>query len=182
MFVWFRSFSIIRVIANTYLHNNYNCCSSAMNSLFQRIGWSTSKTSLPKILFVLRCYELYYIFWFFPQMIDTWSLTESISNQKNSSITLKEDDVSVSNVRINLTRGRNNPLERYLGNNLLIIQLFFFFFSLELWWILGAHLVLTMAFSTLHVWKIQHQIFQGTKIAFIYIICAFFLYVPFKPD
>lgn len=130
MFVWFRSFSIIRVIANTYLHNNYNCCSSAMNSLFQRIGWSTSKTSLPKILFVLRCYELYYIFWFFPQMIDTWSLTESISNQKNSSITLKEDDVSVSNVRINLTRGRNNPLERYLGNNLLIIQLFFFFFFL----------------------------------------------------
>ncbi|RVX10605.1 Deoxynucleoside triphosphate triphosphohydrolase SAMHD1-like [Vitis vinifera] len=34
-----------------------------------------------------------------------------ICSQKNSSITLKEDDVSVSNVRINLTRGRNNPLE-----------------------------------------------------------------------
>ncbi|XP_034696131.1 deoxynucleoside triphosphate triphosphohydrolase SAMHD1 homolog isoform X4 [Vitis riparia] len=34
-----------------------------------------------------------------------------ICSQKNSSITLKEEDVSVSNVRINLTRGRNNPLE-----------------------------------------------------------------------
>lgn len=27
---------------------------------------------------------------------------------------LQEGDVAVSNIRIDLTRGRNNPLERYL--------------------------------------------------------------------
>lgn len=35
-------------------------------------------------------------------------------SQKNGGVTLKEEDVAVSNVRIDLTRGRHNPLERYL--------------------------------------------------------------------
>lgn len=34
--------------------------------------------------------------------------------QKSAGVTLKEEDVAVSNVRIDLTRGRHNPLERYL--------------------------------------------------------------------
>ena len=34
--------------------------------------------------------------------------------QKNGGVLLKEEDVAVSNVRIDLTRGRHNPLERYL--------------------------------------------------------------------
>ncbi|XP_057947916.1 uncharacterized protein LOC131143690 [Malania oleifera] len=34
-----------------------------------------------------------------------------VCSQKSEGITLKEDDVAVSNVRIDLTRGRNNPLE-----------------------------------------------------------------------
>lgn len=32
-------------------------------------------------------------------------------NQKAGGVTLKEDDIAVSNVKIDLTRGRNNPLE-----------------------------------------------------------------------
>ena len=43
---------------------------------------------------------------------------------------LKEEDVSVSNVRIDLTRGRQNPLERYLKKYeafmMNLIELFFF--------------------------------------------------------
>ncbi|KAL3833162.1 hypothetical protein ACJIZ3_007898 [Penstemon smallii] len=37
-----------------------------------------------------------------------------VCSQRNGGVTLKEDDVVVSNVRIDLTRGRHNPLERYL--------------------------------------------------------------------
>lgn len=33
--------------------------------------------------------------------------------QKSSGVILKEEDVVVSNVRIDLTRGKSNPLERY---------------------------------------------------------------------
>ncbi|KAF5479575.1 hypothetical protein F2P56_000384 [Juglans regia] len=35
-----------------------------------------------------------------------------ICSQKNGGVILKEEDVAVSNVRIDLTRGRHNPLER----------------------------------------------------------------------
>lgn len=35
-----------------------------------------------------------------------------VCSQKNGGVILKEEDVSVSNVRIDLTRGRQNPLER----------------------------------------------------------------------
>ncbi|XP_022928109.1 deoxynucleoside triphosphate triphosphohydrolase SAMHD1 homolog [Cucurbita moschata] len=35
-----------------------------------------------------------------------------VCSQKNGGVMLQEDDVAVSNVRIDLTRGRNNPLER----------------------------------------------------------------------
>lgn len=34
-----------------------------------------------------------------------------VCSQKSSGVTLKEEDIAVSNVRIDLTRGRNNPLE-----------------------------------------------------------------------
>ncbi|KAM1015163.1 hypothetical protein ACFX1T_044878 [Malus domestica] len=34
-----------------------------------------------------------------------------VCSQKNGGVTLKEEDVTVSNVRIDLTRGRHNPLE-----------------------------------------------------------------------
>ncbi|PPD88742.1 hypothetical protein GOBAR_DD14316 [Gossypium barbadense] len=34
-------------------------------------------------------------------------------NKKNGGVLLQEDDIVVSNVRIDLTRGRQNPLERY---------------------------------------------------------------------
>lgn len=37
-----------------------------------------------------------------------------VCSQKNGGVLLKEEDVAVSNVRIDLTRGRHNPLERYL--------------------------------------------------------------------
>lgn len=36
--------------------------------------------------------------------------------------TLLEEDVAVSNVRIDLTRGKNNPLERYLGSSQIFIR------------------------------------------------------------
>lgn len=35
-----------------------------------------------------------------------------VCSQKNGGVLLKEEDVAVSNVRIDLTRGRHNPLER----------------------------------------------------------------------
>lgn len=35
-----------------------------------------------------------------------------VCSQKNGGVLLQEEDVAVSNVRIDLTRGRNNPLER----------------------------------------------------------------------
>ncbi|KAJ0113108.1 hypothetical protein Patl1_02729 [Pistacia atlantica] len=37
-----------------------------------------------------------------------------VCSQKNGGVILKEEDVAVSNVRIDLTHGRSNPLERYL--------------------------------------------------------------------
>lgn len=45
-----------------------------------------------------------------------------ICSQKSSEVTLKEEDIAVSNVRIDLTRGRNNPLDsikffEYYGND-----------------------------------------------------------------
>ncbi|KVI05626.1 HD domain-containing protein [Cynara cardunculus var. scolymus] len=36
-----------------------------------------------------------------------------ICSQKSGDITLREEDIAVSNVKIDLTRGTNNPLERY---------------------------------------------------------------------
>ncbi|KAF3437246.1 hypothetical protein FNV43_RR19999 [Rhamnella rubrinervis] len=36
-----------------------------------------------------------------------------VCSQKNGGVILQEDDVAVSNVKIDLTRGRHNPLERY---------------------------------------------------------------------
>lgn len=36
-------------------------------------------------------------------------------NQKAGGVTLTEDDVAVSNVKIDLTRGTDNPLQRYLS-------------------------------------------------------------------
>uniref|UniRef100_A0A2P2KZJ5 Catalytic n=2 Tax=Rhizophora mucronata TaxID=61149 RepID=A0A2P2KZJ5_RHIMU len=42
-----------------------------------------------------------------------------VCSQKNAGVLLKEEDVAVSNVRIDLTRGRHNPLERYLSVRLL---------------------------------------------------------------
>ncbi|KAL5570433.1 hypothetical protein UlMin_027008 [Ulmus minor] len=35
-------------------------------------------------------------------------------NQKSGGVTLREEDIAVSNAKIDLTRGRNNPLQRYL--------------------------------------------------------------------
>ncbi|KAK9221384.1 hypothetical protein WN944_009810 [Citrus x changshan-huyou] len=40
-----------------------------------------------------------------------------VCSQKNGGAILKEEDVAVSNVRIDLARGRHNPLERYLKKN-----------------------------------------------------------------
>lgn len=34
--------------------------------------------------------------------------------QKANGVQLKEEDIAVSNVKIDLTRGKHNPLERYL--------------------------------------------------------------------
>ena len=34
--------------------------------------------------------------------------------QRSCGITLKEEDIIVTNVKIDLTRGRENPLERYI--------------------------------------------------------------------
>ncbi|KAK2977765.1 hypothetical protein RJ640_016154 [Escallonia rubra] len=46
-----------------------------------------------------------------------------ICSQKTGGATLKEEDVVVSNVKIDLTRGRNNPLERYFKKNDLVSHL-----------------------------------------------------------
>jgi hypothetical protein len=37
-----------------------------------------------------------------------------IYHQKSSGVLLKEEDVAVSNIKIDLTRGKDNPLERFL--------------------------------------------------------------------
>jgi len=69
-------------------------------------------------------------------------------------VILKEEDVSVSNVRIDLTHGRHNPLERYLVN--LIGHLFFnlYFLDTTIFPLVGAYIVF------------QNQLFQGTQILF----------------
>ncbi|KAJ0038727.1 hypothetical protein Pint_23000 [Pistacia integerrima] len=41
--------------------------------------------------------------------------------QKAGGVSLKEEDVAVSNVRIDLTRGKNNPLERYMRKTQTVI-------------------------------------------------------------
>lgn len=51
--------------------------------------------------------------------------------QKSSSERLNEEDVSVSNVRIDLTRGRHNPLERFVKMGDPIQFLLFHEFSLS---------------------------------------------------
>lgn len=68
--------------------------------------------SLPKILFAPRFINRFLINIFFAIIINTRSLIDLILNQKSGGVILKEDDIAVSIARIDLTRGRNNPLER----------------------------------------------------------------------
>lgn len=51
--------------------------------------------------------------WFASLISYTWLTRVYISLQKANGIKLKEEDIVVSNVRIDLTRGKDNPLERY---------------------------------------------------------------------
>ncbi|KAE9454601.1 hypothetical protein C3L33_13493, partial [Rhododendron williamsianum] len=38
-----------------------------------------------------------------------------ICSQKSCGVTIKEEDIAVANVKIDMTRGRNNPVDRYVG-------------------------------------------------------------------
>ncbi|XP_012479402.1 uncharacterized protein LOC105794662 isoform X2 [Gossypium raimondii] len=49
-----------------------------------------------------------------------------VCSQKNGDTPLNEEDISVSIVKIDLTRGRSNPLERYLRKNIMFSLHFFF--------------------------------------------------------
>ena len=47
---------------------------------------------------------------FFLWILYTWYLVPTFSKQVANGITLKEDDVAVSIVKIDLTNGKGNPL------------------------------------------------------------------------
>ena len=52
------------------------------------------------------------------------SLTKQWYHQVSGGVTLKEEDIAVSNIRIDLTRGTNNPLQRYTAQLAVITYLF----------------------------------------------------------
>ncbi|GJN06059.1 hypothetical protein PR202_ga23744 [Eleusine coracana subsp. coracana] len=57
-----------------------------------------------------------------------------VCSQKSSGVLLKEEDVAVSNVKIDLTRGKDNPLERFLiFESSSSLRIFFFFLSRQDW-------------------------------------------------
>ncbi|KAL6966204.1 hypothetical protein U1Q18_031982 [Sarracenia purpurea var. burkii] len=87
-----------------------------MSLLFPKENWNTSKMSLHKLSFVRRSFRSY------PKFLAdlyTFSYRDRITcnyflNQKAGGVTLKEEDIVVCNVIIDLTCGRNNPIERYV--------------------------------------------------------------------
>lgn len=89
-------------------------CSSATSFLFQKTHLTTSSPSLLRILFVLRLKILQSVtIWRAPCPDILMIAFPAIICKKSGSVSLKEEDVAVSNVKIDLTRGRSNPLERY---------------------------------------------------------------------
>lgn len=62
---------------------------------------SCSYCTVPDLLMVFICIS-YHLF-----------ILSFMSWQNSSGVTLKEEDVAVSNVKIDLTRGKDNPLDRY---------------------------------------------------------------------
>lgn len=86
--------------------------------------------------------------------------------QKSSSEILNEEDVAVSNVRIDLSRGRHNPLERFVKMGYLIQFLHLHIISLSLSSILIIILSLSIfiflfvlvglvASASIHFFKVQ---------------------------
>lgn len=65
------------------------------------------------IVCILTCVLTYLFFADQAKQSFLYLLFQNFISQKTGVI-LKEEDVAVSNVRIDLTRGRSNPLERYL--------------------------------------------------------------------
>lgn len=69
-----------------------------------------------KILFVPRSKIHYLYLYKLHSDSKTQYLKEWFVNQKAGEVTLKEEDVIVSIVKIDLTRGKKNPLERYVND------------------------------------------------------------------
>lgn len=84
--------------------------------------------------------------------------------QKNGGVMLKEEDVAVSNVKIDLTRGKHNPLERY---SMKIIICFNFLISY-------TNVLFPSLFWCMFWW--QHPLFQGTTMnLLLHLLCRFLI-------
>ena len=116
--------------------------SSAMSSLSQWTRWSISKRSLSKISFAPRSKK---DVWFYHGLsfskVDKQYPKAQFSNQKTGGVTLEEEDIVVSNVKINwheeetnLFKGKNNDYDE--GNVHLCILFGEFSTSILIWHII----------------------------------------------
>ena len=116
--------------------------SSAMSSLSQWTRWSTSKRSLSKISFARKSKK---DVWFYHGLsfskVDKQYPKAQFFNQKMGGVTLEEEDIVVSNVKINwheeetnLFKGKNNDYDE--GNVHLCILFGEFSTSILIWHII----------------------------------------------
>lgn len=110
-------------------------------------------------------------------------LTELLLIQKAGGVILKEEDVAVSNVKIDMTRGRKNPLEWYSWECRIIMN------SLCIYSDLFMDFLLIISFNECYFFPVcicflkQHQFFRGTISPYSIMPHLFaFYYVLFKFD
>lgn len=101
--------------------------------------------------------------------------------QKSSSETLNEEDVAVTNVRIDLTRGRHNPLERLvkMGHPMQFLHLHAISLSLSSTFIIILNLSIyflcmlvgRVASASIHFFKVQTMGSTSLIIKIYYFSC-----------